>query len=76
MFSKQTGGTPTQDAANTSDYVRAIHKHSDVDFSPDSQHHTIGNGEHQAASGADLERLTTRVKRAEARLKALDGLDA
>lgn len=32
--------------------VRELHVNSDVDTTPDSQHHTLGPGVNQAASGA------------------------
>lgn len=36
---------------------KAAHKSSDVDFAPQSLHHTIGSGPMQAGSGADLARV-------------------
>ncbi len=59
MFSKDTKGTPVQDARDT---VRELHKHSDVDFDTRAQHHTLGKGEFQAASGAWVASLEARIK--------------
>ena len=38
---------------------RDAHRKSDVDFSPSSLHHTLGNGPGQAASGQDLDAIKT-----------------
>lgn len=46
----------------TSEEVARFHMQSDVDKSIDAQHHTLGEGDTQAASGGKLKRLSDRVE--------------
>ena len=48
------------------------HQKSDVDFSKDSQHHTIGTGPNQAASGHDVKILQDLVADLLERVEALE----
>lgn len=58
---------------NRSVHVKA-HSASDIDFSPQSQHHTIGTGPMQAASGADLAKLQSLVGKFEFDTTDLTGI--
>lgn len=48
------GAQKSQAGSEEADSTRQIHLHSDVDLSPEAQHHTLGKGPTQAALGSHL----------------------
>lgn len=65
--------TPVEGFGSDEEYRKA-HARPDTDAGPNSLHHTIGIGEWQAASGAELERAKTRIGELETSLDDAEAL--